>query len=158
METSKDTSRELTLLEQVEHDPDVNQSALASQLGVAVGTVNWHLKRLIAKGYVKVQRAERKKLRYIITPEGIALRARLTIDYIERSFDLYHKTRQRVKDHLETARAAGFNQVRIRGEGDVADICRLSCLEQGFTVVQDEAVPELELRGWKVILNMVEPA
>jgi predicted transcriptional regulator len=158
METSKDTTRELTLLEQVERDPDVNQSALANQLGVAVGTVNWHLKRLIAKGYVKVQRAERKKLRYIITPEGIALRARLTIDYIERSFDLYHKTRQRIKDHLETARAAGFNRVRIRGDGDVADICRLSCLEQGFTVVQDEDVPELELRGWKVILNMGEKA
>ena len=156
METSENTARELTLLEQVEHDPDVNQSALASQLGVAVGTVNWHLKRLIAKGYVKVQRAERKKLRYIITPEGIALRARLTVDYIERSFDLYHKTRQRVKDHLQTARAAGFNRVRIRGDGDVADICRLSCLEQGFAVVQDEDVPELELRGWKVFLNMAE--
>src|SRR5512143_1070621 len=156
MESSKDTARELTLLEQVERDPDVNQSVLANQLGVAVGTVNWHLKRLIAKGDVKVQRAERKKLRYIITPEGIALRARLTIDYIERSFDLYHKTRQRVKDHLATARAAGYNRVRIHGEGDVADICRLSCLEQGFTVVQDEDAPELELRGWKIILNMAE--
>ncbi len=156
METSENTARELTLLEQVERDPDVNQSALASQLGVAVGTVNWHLKRLIAKGYVKVQRAERKKLRYIITPEGIALRARLTVDYIERSFDLYHKTRQRVKDHLATVRAAGYNRVRIRGDGDVADICRLSCLEQGFAVVQDEDVPELELRGWKVVLNMGE--
>ncbi len=156
MESSKDTARELDLLEQVERDPDVSQSALASQLGVAVGTVNWHLKRLIAKGYVKVQRAERKKLRYIITPEGIALRARLTVDFIERSFDLYHKTRQRVKDHLQTARAAGYNRVRIRGDGDVADICRLSCLEQGFTVVQDEDAPELELRGWKVILNMGE--
>ena len=154
METSKDTARELTLLEQVEHDPDVNQSMLASQLGVAVGTVNWHLKRLIAKGYVKVQRAERKKLRYIITPEGIALRARLTVDYIERSFDLYHKTRQRVKEHLAAVRAAGYNRVRIRGDGDVADICRLSCLEQGFTVVQDQDAPELELRGWKVVLNM----
>lgn len=156
METSENTSRELTLLEQVERDPDVNQSALASQLGVAVGTVNWHLKRLIAKGYVKVQRAERKKLRYIITPEGIALRARLTVDYIERSFDLYHKTRQRVKDQLARARAAGYNRVRIRGDGDVADICRLSCLEQGFAVVQDEDAPELELRGWKVVLNMRE--
>jgi predicted transcriptional regulator len=157
METPRetaDTARELTLLEQVERDPDVNQSALASQLGVAVGTVNWHLKRLIAKGYVKVQRAERKKLRYIITPEGIALRARLTIDYIERSFDLYHKTRQRVKDHLATVRAAGHTRVRIQGEGDVADICRLSCLEQGISVVQDPDAPELECRGWKVILNM----
>src|SRR5512143_3538219 len=154
METQKDDVRELTLLEHVESNPDVNQSTLADQLGVAVGTVNWHLKRLVAKGYVKVQRAERKKLRYIITPEGIALRARLTVDYIERSFALYHKTRQRVKDHLATAQAAGYHRIRIRGEGDVADICRLTCLEQGFAIVQDEDAPELELRGWKVVLNM----
>src|SRR5512143_485476 len=156
MERHQHNSRELTLLEQVERDPDVNQSALASQLGVAVGTVNWHLRRLIAKGYVKAQLAERKKLRYIITPEGIALRARLTIEFIERSFDLYHKTRQRVKDHLQIVKAAGFSSVRIRGDGDVADICRLTCLEQGFAVVQDEGVPELELRGWKIYLNMAE--
>ena len=154
----KDTIQELTLLEQVEYDPDVNQSTLATHLGVAVGTVNWHLKRLIAKGYVKVQRAERKKLRYIITPEGIALRARLTVDYIERSFDLYHKTRQRIKEHLDVIRESGSNRVRIVGDGDVADICRLSCLEQGFVVVSDEDAPSLELRGWKVILNMGEAA
>jgi len=63
MDTASEEPRELTLLEQIENDPDVNQSTLATQLGIAVGTVNWHLKRLIAKGYVKVKRAERKKLR-----------------------------------------------------------------------------------------------
>lgn len=149
-----ETNRELTLLEQVEHNPDINQSTLASQLGVAVGTVNWHLKRLIAKGYVKVQRAERKKLRYIITPEGIALRARLTVDYIERSFELYRRTRGRVKEHLDAVRAAEFTRVRILGEGDVAEICKLSCLEQGFTIVQDADAPTLEVKGWKVLLHM----
>lgn len=154
METSNETDRELTLLEQVERDPNVNQAALANQLGVAVGTVNWHLKRLIAKGYVKVQRAERKKLRYIITPEGIALRARLTVNYIERSFDLYRKTRVRVKEHLNAIRAAGFDRVRIIGGGDVAEICKLSCLEQGFSIVQDSDAPALEVKGWKIILNM----
>src|ERR1700690_2190299 len=156
MESSNDATRELSLLEQVELDPDVNQAALATQLGVAVGTVNWHLKRLVAKGYVKVQRAERKKLRYIITPEGIALRARLTMDYIERSFDVYHKTRSRVKKHLNTIHAAGFQKVRIVGEGDIADICRLSCLEQGISVVQDKNVPALEIKGYKVFLNIGE--
>jgi predicted transcriptional regulator len=154
METQRETARELTLLEHVESDPDVNQATLADQLGVAVGTVNWHLKRLVAKGYVKVQRAERKKLRYIITPEGIALRARLTIDYIERSFDLYRRTRQRIKDHLRVMRAAGHTRVRIIGDGDVADICRLSCMEQGFSVVPDGEGPALVLRGWKVVLEM----
>jgi DNA-binding MarR family transcriptional regulator len=156
MEQTNETDRELTLLEHVENNPDVNQSTLATQLGVAVGTVNWHLKRLIAKGYVKVQRAERKKLRYIITPEGIALRARLTVDYVERSFDLYRKTRLRVKEHLDTVRAAGQNRVRVIGEGDVADICKLSCLEQGFAVVQDADAPTLEVKGFKVVLNMGE--
>src|SRR5512144_1479399 len=97
-ETANEELRELTLLEHIESDPDVNQSTLATQLGVAVGTVNWHLKRLIAKGAVKVSRAERKKLRYIITPEGIALRARLAVNYVETSLSLYHKTRQRVKE------------------------------------------------------------
>ena len=83
METSPDPNREMILLEQIEFDPDITQASLASQLGVAVGTVNWHLKRLIAKGYVKVKRAQRRKLRYIITPEYIAFRARLTVNYSE---------------------------------------------------------------------------
>ena len=149
-----ETTRELTLLEEIESDPNVNQSTLATQLGVAVGTVNWHLKRLIEKGYVKVSRAERKKLRYIITPEGIALRARLAVNYVENSFSLYRKTRQRVKDHVAAIRRAGHDRVRILGEGDVADIARLTCLEQGVAVTADESAPALEIKGWKIILQM----
>ena len=84
----------------------MTQASLATQLGVAVGTVNWHIKRMIAKGYVKVKRAERRKLRYIITPEGIAFRAHLTIDYIEQSFLLYRNTRQRVRELLAEVKRA----------------------------------------------------
>jgi DNA-binding MarR family transcriptional regulator len=102
-----------TLLENIENDPDVNQSTLATQLGVAVGTVNWHIKRLIAKGYVKVKRAERKKLRYIITPEGIALRARLAVDYVERSLTIYRRTRQKVRERLNEVQQAGHNSVTL---------------------------------------------
>ena len=156
MVSSNEELRELTLLENIESDPDVNQSTLAGQLGVAVGTVNWHLKRLIAKGYVKVKRAERKKLRYIITPEGIALRARLAVDYVERSFSLYRKTRQRVSEYLTRIKSAGYNRVRIVGKGDVADICRLTCLEHGVNVVNDKDAPVLKVDGFKVTLRMEE--
>jgi len=154
MESTNEELRELTLLEKIENDPDVNQSTLATQLGVAVGTVNWHLKRLIAKGYVKVKRAERKKLRYIITPDGIALRARLAVDYVERSFSLYRKTRQRVREYLSEIKSAGYNRIRIVGKGDVADICRLTCLEHGIAVVNDKNAPALQVEGFKVILQM----
>jgi hypothetical protein len=82
------------------------------------------------------------------------LRARLTVDYIERSFDLYRKTRQRVKAHINEIKRAGYDSVRLIGEGDVADICRLSCLEQEMKIVQDENVPALEVKEFKVLLRM----
>lgn len=156
METSSETARDISLLEQIEHDPDVTQASLAAQLGVAVGTVNWHLKRLIAKGYVKVKRAQRRKLRYIITPEGIAFRARLTVNYIESSLRLYRRTRQRVRDLLGEIKQAGYERVIIRGEGDIADICRLTCLEQNIRVVEEgahtDSLPILEVRDMRVHL------
>ena len=154
MDTAPDTSREIALLESIERDPDVTQASLATQLGVAVGTINWHLKRLIEKGYVKIKRAERKKLRYIITPDGIALRARLTVDYIEQQFLLYRRVRQRVNEQLEQVRNAGYGRVRLRGTGDVADICKLTCMEHGIEVVTDGNAPVLEMVGLKVILHM----
>ncbi len=153
METSTGTARELALLENIERDPDISQISLATQLGVAVGTVNWHLKRLIEKGFVKIKRTERKKLRYIITPEGISLRARLTVDYVEQQFLLYHRTRELVCEFINEVKKAGHDQVVIHGEGDVADICRLSCLEKGIPIVNADA-PVLEVNGLKVTLRM----
>jgi DNA-binding MarR family transcriptional regulator len=150
----------LHLLEQIELDPDVSQASLAAQLGVAVGTVNWHIKRLISKGYVKVKRAQRRKLRYIITPEGLAFRARLTVNYIETSMRLYRKTRIRVRELLTEIRLEGYDQVHIEGEGDIAEICRLTCLEQGIKVVEKYSnpgstyMPVLDVQGTKVLLRM----
>ena len=154
MENSNEVTRELALLESIEHDPDVTQANLASQLGVAVGTINWHIKRLIEKGYVKIKRAERKKLRYIITPEGIAMRAHLTVDFIEQQFNLYRNTRQRVKKHLDDIKQSGYSTVRLVGEGDVSDVCRLTCLEQGVDIAPDGNFPILKVVGLKVELDM----
>ena len=143
----------MILLEQIEHDPDITQASLAAQLGVAVGTVNWHLKRLVAKGYVKVKRAQRRKLRYIITPEGIAFRARLTVNYVENSMRLYRKTRHRVRELLYEVKQAGYDQVHIQGDGDIADICRLTCMEQGVRTGDADDIPVLEVHGFKVHLH-----
>ena len=50
--------RDLALLQEIEADPDISQAKLAEELGVAIGTVNWHIKRLVEKGFVKVKRAQ----------------------------------------------------------------------------------------------------
>jgi len=150
MTISSETDRDLTILEHIEQDPDATQASLALQLGVAVGTINWHLKRLIEKGYVKVRRAERRKLRYIITAEGMALRTRLTIDYIQNSFRLYRLVRERALAALDILIAGGYRRARIGGDGDVAEVCRLTCLERGVEVGDDPYLPELKIHGLKI--------
>lgn len=151
MDQTQET-RELILLEEIEEDPDITQATLAERLGVAVGTVNWHIKRLISKGYVKAKRARRKKLRYIITPEGLALRAKLTVKYVDNQMRLYRRTRERVKDLLDEIEEGGHNRVRVEGDSEIAEVCHLTCLEQGFEIVEDDSVPVLAVQGYKVKL------
>ena len=156
MDDSGTVARDLGLLNEIERDPDTTQAGLATQLGVAVGTVNWHLKRMVAKGYVKVKRAERRKLRYILTPEGIALRARLTVQYVERSMALYRQARQEARKAVAHARQQGFRAVRIQGTGDIADVCQLTCLELGMPVATDgkgPGVATLEVHGQGIRLQ-----
>ena len=153
-EDTLSTTRELDLLTRIEENPDISQANLASELGVAVGTVNWYLKRLISKGYVKVKRAQRKKLRYIITPEGIALRTRLTVDYIQSSFELYRHTRQKTLTAIRQLRESGFEQVKIEGDGEIAEVCRLTCLENNLPVTEDPSAPCIVIDGIHISLAL----
>jgi DNA-binding MarR family transcriptional regulator len=152
MEISSDHNSDLVILEQIEKDPDATQANLASQMGVAVATINWHLKRLIAKGYVKARRVGRRKLRYIITPEGLALRAHLTFDYIQSSFHLFRLIRQRMQDAITEVRLAGYDRICLEGDGDIADVCRLTCLENGIALTQDRDAPRVIIRAMKLFV------
>jgi len=129
--------RELQLLEALAASPEARQLDLAARLGVAVGTVNWHLKRLAAKGLIKVRRIGQWRWQYLLTPKGLAEKARLTAAYVQLSLELYRQTRGRALELLGRLRAAGFDRVRLGGEGDLLDICRLTCLEQGVQIAPD---------------------
>ncbi len=135
--TGTETVRELRLLEVLEAEPEIKQADLAARLGVAVGTVNWLLKRLAAKGYVKVKRIGQWRWRYLLTPQGIAAKAKLTKTYIQRSMQLYRETRERAQEILQEVEQAGYDHVRIAGDtgNDLVDVCRLTCLERGIEVI-----------------------
>ena len=153
--------RELELLEALAKDPEARQVDLATRLGVAVGTVNWLLKRLVTKGYVKVKRIGRWQWRYLITPRGFAEKARLARQYLQSSMRVYRRTRKEASRLLSTLRKAGFADVRVEGdaEGDLADICRLTCLEQKVSIVNSKnsekknAVPVLRVDGQELSLE-----
>ena len=148
--------QDLRILEQIERDPDVTQADLAGRLGVAVGSVNWYLKRLINKGHIKVRQMQRRRLRYLITPQGVAEKARLTYEYMDFSLRVYRELRAEAQRLLSKVQAAGYSEVYIDGDGDVAEICRLTCLERGVKVAsasQTDLVPMLRVEGSGLVLE-----
>lgn len=152
-ESGNNVEHELQLLEAIATTPETTQANLAAQAGVAVGTVNWYLKRWSKKGYVKIRRISRWQWSYLLTPEGIARKTRLAGEYVEASLNLYRRTRQQAKRILQEVHSAGYTQVCLIGEGEIVDICRLTCLEMGIAVVDSTPLtPALIIEGTQISL------
>ena len=141
-------------MEALESEPETSQADLAAQVGVAVGTVNWYLKRWSAKGYVKVKRIGRWRWRYLLTPQGMSEKATLAAKYFDYSMTVYRRTRTEAKQSLAQVREAGFEEVVIEGDGDIADIYALTCLEYGIKINNPATVdlPVLKLDGMSASL------
>lgn len=155
MTNDKEAIRDLDILEEIEANPDSTQATLAEKLGVAVGTVNWHVRRLVEKGFVEIQRGERRKLKYIITPEGIALRSKLVVNFIHSSMEMYRLIRSRMNTVLDTVEKTKDREVYIDGDGDIAEVCRLTCMERGFKTAEarHDDIPSVEIVGCKLFLH-----
>jgi len=79
---------ELTLAVLRKSESISSQPLLAKELGCSVGKVNYVLKALIEKGFIKVQNfansKQKKNYKYLLTQEGIAQKIQLTEKFIER--------------------------------------------------------------------------
>src|SRR5882757_9777456 len=133
--------RDLKLLEAVEEDSRVTQRSLATRLGIALGLTNIYLKRLVRKGFIKCVNVQSNRISYLITPRGIAEKARLTYEFMDYSLHLYGAVRQRLRAALQEC-AATNRSVAIYGRGEAAEIAYLSLKECGLepvAVFEDEA-------------------
>jgi len=126
--------RDLRMLEAVHQDSRVTQRGLASQLGIALGLANVYLKRMIHKGFIKCVNVQPNRIAYLVTPRGIAEKARLTYEFMDYSLHLYGEVRQHLRTVLLDCAAAG-RRVAICGRGEAAELAYLSLKESGLEPV-----------------------
>lgn len=88
------------ILRALEDDPSHSQRSLSRDLGVSLGAVNFLLNALIEKGHVKARnfREAPNKVRYIyvLTPQGIAAKARLARGFLQRKQAEYEALKQEI--------------------------------------------------------------
>jgi len=130
-------SQEYELLDAIAQDSLVTQASLSVRLGMAVGSVNWYIKRLINCGYVKVSHLDRTRLKYQLTPEGMSILTQRTLQYLKRSLTVYNELRQKAKAIVTDLRSQGVTHVCLEGDDEVIDILRLTCIEEGMALDED---------------------
>jgi DNA-binding Lrp family transcriptional regulator len=140
--------RDLKLLEAVEADSRVTQRSLANRLGIALGLTNIYLRRLVRKGYIKCVNVQSNRISYLITPRGIAEKARLTYEFMDYSLHLYGEVRQHLRTVLQDC-AAADRRVAIYGRGEAAELAYLSLKEFGL-----DPVAVFDVDGGKEFLGM----
>lgn len=126
--------QEYELLNAIAEDSLVTQAGLSSRLGIAVGSVNWYIKRLINRGYVKVSHLNRTRLQYDLTPEGMTILTQRALQYMKSSLQVYNELRSRAKAVAAELQAGGIYAVYLRGDDEVIDILRLTLIEHGISL------------------------
>ena len=119
------------LLTTIDQDAAVSQRKLSEEIGIAVGSVNWYLKRCVSKGLVKLQQAPVKRYLYYLTPQGFEEKARLTGSFLQSSLELYRRGRKECDEFFRACEENGKKIIFLAGRGDFAEIAVLSSLNAG---------------------------
>jgi predicted transcriptional regulator len=125
---------EYALLDEIAQDSMVTQANLSDRLGIAVGSVNWYIKRLITRGWVKVSHLDRTRLKYDLTPEGVKVFTQRAMSYARNSLKVYGQFRDKAKTLVTELQQQGVQQVYLNGDDEMMDILRLTCIEAGIEV------------------------
>lgn len=127
--------RDLRILNEIAQRGDVTQRGLSKSLGIALGLTNLYLKRLARKGYIKITTIPSNRVKYLLTPQGIAEKSRLTYEYMSFSLVLYGQTRRALRDSLAPLIAENHKRFALYGTGEAAELAYLTLREVGLEPV-----------------------
>lgn len=95
-------SHHYKLLKLIEANPAIQQREMAKAMGVSLGKANYCLRALVQKGLVKMgnfRRADKKlAYSYLLTPNGIEAKARLTVSFLKHKVAEYEAIRNEIEE------------------------------------------------------------
>lgn len=140
-------NHEYALLNEIANDSMVTQANLSDRLGIAVGSVNWYIKRLITRGWVKVSHLDRTRLKYDLTSAGMKVFTQRALSYAQDSLKVYNQFRQKARKVALELKQKNVKQVYLNGNDEMMDILRLTCIEAGIEISNLPEDVILEAKG-----------
>ncbi|MGD8227481.1 MAG: winged helix-turn-helix transcriptional regulator [Desulfobacteraceae bacterium] len=115
----------LRLMGEIDRNGNYTQRELSRRLNLSLGLVNTFLKRLVSKGYFKVKTMPRNRVKYFLTPEGLARKSKLTVEYLQYSVNFYRDIKKLLINKYKEMEKNKVNSVLFYGAGEVAELAYL---------------------------------
>ncbi|MDD2390300.1 MAG: winged helix-turn-helix transcriptional regulator [Desulfobacterales bacterium] len=144
--------RTLKILEAIDENQGQSQRDLAGKLNVSLGLVNSFIKRLARKGYFKITTIPGNRIKYILTPGGLAEKTRLSCEYIHFSFEFYQRARQQFRKLFQDLTDMGVSDIVLYGANDYAEI---ACITLQETKLNLKAVVDDDKTGRMFLGNAI---
>ena len=122
---------EFKVIYEIGKDLNTTQRKISHRIGLSLGMTNLVIKKLIAKGYVKVKGLDRKRVQYILTPRGFTEKVKKTHRYLLGTIDTLKKVKEKIQDTVLEYYEKGERNFTILGKGELADIVEISLRDMG---------------------------
>lgn len=90
----------LELLRKLEENPKYTQRELSEEMGVSLGKVNYCIKKLVEKGWIKFSNFNNNPNKsgylYLLTAKGIEEKAKLTVSFLKIKIEEYEMLKKEI--------------------------------------------------------------
>ena len=97
----KDNQDHFNVLRKIQNKPESSQRELAEELGFSLGKLNYCLKALKKKGFLKIKNFSKNPNKinyfYVLTPKGMTEKAKLTINFMKKKMAEYDELKKEME-------------------------------------------------------------
>lgn len=154
MPTELLNEREFELINIIGAELASNQRDLSRHMALSLGATNMLLRRLIAKGYIRIRQLNKKKVEYILTSAGFTEKMKKSIKYTLKTINSIGLIKGQLRKLLKKVYEGGERKFYIFGEHDLASLVETVMRElslQDCTFFRIQELPDQELDGTLLI-------
>ncbi len=122
----KNELTDYNILKTIESDSTVSQRGLSSQMEINVASVNFALKRLVKKGFIRMVGVNPRRIQYFITPEGLREKIQLAYSFFGRNLHFYKEIRSDIESRIVKATNGKETEIAIYGVGELSEIAYMA--------------------------------
>lgn len=137
-------STELDILKLIADNPHTSQRKISEYAGISLGQVNFLIKKFVKKGIIKLEGQSSKSIRYNLTPKGMALKGKLTLEYIKISYGAVISLTNKIRDLAEKYERMNKKIYIYGSQDEMMDICKLALGNRAEYINCNEGLFDIE--------------